>query len=76
MFIQALLGAGGGLHVPLAEGGAEGGGDLVGEDGLAGAGFPFDEEGRWMAAAALTATSRSREAMQRKQCSVALTVVA
>jgi len=30
--------------VPLDEGCAEGGGDLVGEDGLAGAGFPFNEE--------------------------------
>jgi len=42
VLIQALLRLGGAFHVPLDQRVAEGGGDLVRQDGLAGAGFPLD----------------------------------
>jgi len=45
VFVEALLGFGGGFDVPGDEGFFEGVGDFLGEDGFAGAGFAFDEEG-------------------------------
>ena len=44
VFVEALLGLGGGFDVPFDEAVAEAGGDLLREDGLAGAGLALDEE--------------------------------
>ena len=43
--VQAVLGLGGGLHVPDDELLAQGVGDGLGKHGLAGAGLAFDEQG-------------------------------
>ena len=44
VFVEALLGFGGGFDVPLDQGPAERVGDFVGEDGLAGAGFALHQQ--------------------------------
>ena len=44
VFVKALLGLGGGLHVPLQQRHVERGGDFLREHCLAGAGFALDEQ--------------------------------
>jgi hypothetical protein len=45
VLIEALLGLGGGLDVPLQQGHAQGFGHLLGQHRLAGAGFTLDQQG-------------------------------
>ncbi|MNO90879.1 hypothetical protein D3C76_824120 [compost metagenome] len=44
VFVEALVGLGGGFDVPGDQAGAEGGGELLGEHSLAGARFAFDQQ--------------------------------
>ena len=45
IFVEALMRLGGRLDVPFDQRRAERGGDLMGEDGLAGAGLALDQQG-------------------------------
>ena len=44
VFVEALLGLGGGLDVPLQQRAAQGGGHFFGQHGLAGAGLALDQQ--------------------------------
>jgi hypothetical protein len=44
VFVEALLGLGGGLDVPLQQRHAERAGDFLGQHGLAGAGLALDQQ--------------------------------
>ena len=59
VFIEALLGLGGGLDMPLQQRHLQCRCHFLGQHGLACAGFTFDEQGRCRVAEALTASIRS-----------------
>ena len=59
VFVEALLGLGGGFDVPGQKRRVDRAGDFLGKDRFAGAGLAFDQKGRSRTMAALTATVRS-----------------